>query len=88
MNNICHDECLHGYAIKYGLDEQVSVATALISMYAKLGDIDSNCNQVHSSRKLFDRMANKNTISWHTMISGCVYEGKMEKAIGLLWKMK
>lgn len=52
------------------------VWNALVDMYAK-------CGQVEQARWLFDRMVNKNVVSWNLMISGYLKHGKPDECIGL-----
>lgn len=53
----------HDYIIRSGFESDVSVATALIDMYAK-------CGSIQIARKLFDRMPKRDVVSWSAMISG------------------
>nr|XP_043620157.1 pentatricopeptide repeat-containing protein At2g33760-like [Erigeron canadensis] len=55
----------------------VILGTAMIDMYAKCGSIDS-------ARKIFDRMREKNVITWSTMIAAYGYHGHGQKALELL----
>ncbi|KAL9243170.1 hypothetical protein vseg_017091 [Gypsophila vaccaria] len=48
--------------------------TSLLGGYAKCGDIDKACN-------LFDRMTDRNDVSWGVMISGFVDNGKYIEAL-------
>ncbi|XP_057837437.2 pentatricopeptide repeat-containing protein At2g13600 isoform X2 [Cryptomeria japonica] len=57
-----------------GISSNVVVATALVDMYAKCGSIDK-------ARELFDKMAQKDVISWNAMIVGYVQNGFVEKAL-------
>ncbi|KAK6258520.1 Pentatricopeptide repeat - like 10 [Theobroma cacao] len=66
--NIWYGGSLHGCGIKHGLGNQVSVLTALVSMYAKLGEINL-------AEFLFNQMPNKKLLSWNVMISGYVNNG-------------
>lgn len=63
--NIWYCVSIHGCVVKYGLGNQASVLTALMSMYAKLGDLSS-------AEFLFNQMPNKTLLSWNVMISGYV----------------
>ncbi|KAK9194125.1 hypothetical protein WN944_004827 [Citrus x changshan-huyou] len=59
---------------KFLLD--VILGTAVIDMYAKCGSIDS-------AREIFDRMRQKNVISWSAMIAAYGYHGQGKKALDL-----
>ncbi|KAL6337250.1 hypothetical protein AAG906_036564 [Vitis piasezkii] len=59
---------------KFQLD--VILGTAMIDMYAK-------CGCVESAREIFDRMEEKNVISWSAMIAAYGYHGQGRKALDL-----
>jgi pentatricopeptide repeat protein len=71
---------VHDYvcARRYSLD--VELGTAMIDMYAKCGSIDS-------SREIFDRMEQKNVISWSAMIGAYGYHGQGREALELFHMM-
>ncbi|XP_008230940.1 PREDICTED: pentatricopeptide repeat-containing protein At2g13600-like [Prunus mume] len=71
---------LHGKAIKHGTQYDVFVGTALVDMYAKSGDIES-------SKKVFDRMPEKNEVSWTVMIQGLAENGFAEESLLLFEEM-
>lgn len=48
----------------------------------------SDCGRLYYSFKLFCRMAVKNTVSWNTLISGCVSNGEVEVASIVLHEMQ
>ncbi|XP_057837814.1 pentatricopeptide repeat-containing protein At3g24000, mitochondrial-like [Cryptomeria japonica] len=64
-----------------GILSDVVVATALVDMYAKCGSIDR-------ARELFDRMPQRNVVSWNAMIAGYVQNGLVEKALETFKKMQ
>ncbi|XP_074308774.1 pentatricopeptide repeat-containing protein At3g16610-like [Silene latifolia] len=80
MHNLAHGESLHGCVIKYGLLNQVSVAPALISMYAKLGEIDS-------ATYLFNQMSTKNLLAWNSIISVYVNQGLLHTSLEAVREM-
>jgi pentatricopeptide repeat protein len=59
---------LQGYTIKVGFQFDIFVGSALISMYAKCGCIDS-------SRKMFDETPGRDVVSWNAMIAGYAQHG-------------
>lgn len=63
-----HCQSLHAYVIKFGLEDQRSVATALLSVYAKHGNINS-------AEFLFNCMLQRNLMSWNSMVSAYVGNG-------------
>ncbi|KAB2610209.1 pentatricopeptide repeat-containing protein [Pyrus ussuriensis x Pyrus communis] len=72
---------LHGKAVKHGVQYDVFVGTALAGMYAKSGDIES-------SKTVFDRMPEKNEISWTVMIQGLAENGFAAESLFLFEEMK
>lgn len=72
---------LHGKIIKLGFPYDVFLGTALTDMYAKSGDIES-------SRRVFDRMPDKNEISWTVMIRGLAESGYAKESINLFEEME
>lgn len=63
---------------KFSLD--VILGTAMIDMYAK-------CGSVESAREVFDRMREKNVISWSAMIAAYGYHGQGKAALDLFHMM-
>ncbi|KAH9304428.1 hypothetical protein KI387_008832 [Taxus chinensis] len=72
---------IHDYVTRNGLDSQVSVENALIDMYAK-------CGVVELARQVFDKMSERNIISWNSMIAGCTQAGYSDKAIEMFSHMQ
>lgn len=71
---------IHGLVIKQSFDLDVLVATSLIDMYAKNGNIDD-------ARRVFDGMTAKNVVSWNTMVVGFGQNGDGREAVKLLRDM-
>ncbi|GAB4842036.1 Pentatricopeptide repeat-containing protein At1g15510, chloroplastic [Ancistrocladus abbreviatus] len=72
---------IHVHVIRYGLESDVDVINALITMYMKCGDI-------LSARLLFDRMQRRDTISWNAMISGYIENGVCLEGLRLFFMMR
>lgn len=72
---------IHGRILVSNLCGNVFILNSLTDMYAKCGDINR-------ARWLFDRIGNKNVISWNSMISGYVKNRDPEKCIELFCEMK
>ncbi|KAF5458984.1 hypothetical protein F2P56_022976 [Juglans regia] len=72
---------IHGRVLVANLSGNVFIWNALTDMYAKCSDIDR-------ARWLFDRMLNKNVVSWNSIISGYVKNRHPEKCIELFCEMK
>ncbi|KAG4907872.1 hypothetical protein JHK86_056356 [Glycine max] len=74
---------IHGVAVKCGFGEFVFVCNALIAMYGKCGDLGG-------ARVLFDgiMMEKEDTVSWNSIISAHVTEGKCLEALSLFRRMQ
>lgn len=59
---------MHSRILKCGLDCELFVGNALISMY-------SRCCCLVEARRVFDEMPNKDSVSWNAMLSGYAQEG-------------
>ncbi|MED6209712.1 hypothetical protein PIB30_057368 [Stylosanthes scabra] len=71
---------VHCFVIRGGLDRDVFVMNALIMCY-------SRCSQVVIARKLFDRMPERDTVSWNSMIAGYSQGGFYEECKRLYLEM-
>ncbi|XVE96401.1 hypothetical protein REPUB_Repub02eG0218500 [Reevesia pubescens] len=67
---------VHDYICTMNLNLNVILGTAMIDMYAKCGSVDL-------AREIFDRMPEKNVISWSAMIAAYGYHGQGRKALDL-----
>lgn len=63
-----------------GLKSDVVVGNALIDLFAK-------CGNLNDARKVFDKMSQKDVISWSTLISGYTQQGFNKEALELYWQM-
>ncbi|WCJ40273.1 Pentatricopeptide repeat (PPR) superfamily protein [Euphorbia peplus] len=61
--------------------DKLAVETAVIDLYVK-------CGSLTYARKVFDRMQDRNVISWSTMISGYGIHGHGREALNLFNQMK
>ncbi|KAK3002260.1 hypothetical protein RJ639_020898 [Escallonia herrerae] len=73
----------HAVAVKMDICSDVFVGSSLMNMYCKSGFVSD-------ARKVFDRMPNKNSFAWATMISGYALQRLAGEAIALfkliLWE--
>lgn len=56
------------------------VGTALIDMYAK-------CESIEDTRQVFDKISERNVVSWNTMIAGYAQNGHPEETLELVRQM-
>ncbi|KAM3307881.1 pentatricopeptide repeat-containing protein [Capsicum chacoense] len=81
MASLNHGKQIHSAAIKAGEALSVSVSNALITMYAKAGDI--SC-----ARRVFDMIhLNRDTVSWTSMILALAQHGLGNEALQLYENM-
>lgn len=72
---------VHQYVRKEKLDRSSIVRTALVDMFAKCGDIDR-------AKGIFDRIQDRNVISWNAMIHGFAVNGASKKALEVFLDMQ
>ncbi|KAH9288069.1 hypothetical protein KI387_032186, partial [Taxus chinensis] len=59
---------IHRSIMERGFLSDVVIASALVDMYAK-------CGSIHKARELFDKMPQRNAVSWSAMIAGYIQNG-------------
>ncbi|KAK3224780.1 hypothetical protein Dsin_004642 [Dipteronia sinensis] len=64
---------IHAQVDKYGFCGCVYVQTALVDLYSKLGDMNT-------AQKVFDKMVEKNVVSWNSILSGHLKSGNIIEA--------
>jgi len=69
-----------GFQFKTGLDSDVFVGNSLVDMYAKCGNIDD-------ARLAFDKIVERDGVSWNAMIVGYAQNGHGNKALELFQQM-
>jgi pentatricopeptide repeat protein len=72
---------LHAHITKTGFELDVSIGNALITMYAKCGNINYAC-------QVFCRMPQYDTVSWNAMIGGYAQHGCGKEALQLFEQMQ
>lgn len=71
---------LHVPIIQLKLDSSTHIGNSLVDMYAKSGSIDS-------ARQVFDKMPQRDVISYNTIISSCVHNGLYDEAMHVFQQM-
>eukprot|EP01018_Ginkgo_biloba_P024476 Gb_03693 [translate_table: standard] len=72
---------LHAHIMKSGFESDVIVGSILVDMYAKW-------MSVHEARKMFDRVLQRDVVSWTTMIAGYAQAGQAKEALKLYLQMQ
>lgn len=75
-----HGKQIHAYIIRTELEPKVSVENALVSLYAKCGRIDN-------AHTIFEKMSERDVVSWNAIVTGYVNQGSLEDARQLFDKM-
>eukprot|EP01018_Ginkgo_biloba_P039144 Gb_08834 [translate_table: standard] len=71
---------IHNDTIRAGFESDMYVDTSLVDMYSK-------CGRVEIARNLFDKMSQRNAVSWGAMITGYVQNGYAGEALTLFNEM-
>ncbi|CAN6484713.1 unnamed protein product [Victoria cruziana] len=71
----------YGYVVKNVVNMDVPVCNSSVDMYCK-------CGRLSTARQLFDRMPEKNVVSWTTLINGYAENGLFESALRLFRDME
>lgn len=73
-------EQLHSYIVKYHIDFDTSIGNSLCSLYSKLGHLDS-------AVKAFEKIREKDVISWTAVISACGNNSEAARGLGFFIDM-
>lgn len=71
---------IHVLLVKCGFHSNVFVGTTLVDMYAK-------CGRLEDASHVFDKMPERNVVSWSTIIGGFVHNGEAEEAVKYFSRM-
>lgn len=72
---------VHFQIVKSGYGADIGVATALVSMYAR-------CGNLVEARKAFDNVLQQDIVLWTAMISGYAQQGLGTEALKLFWQVE
>ncbi|KAL1545053.1 Pentatricopeptide repeat-containing protein crr2, chloroplastic [Salvia divinorum] len=71
---------IHGYIVRKGLDSILPVVNALVTMYARCGDLELGEN-------VFNQMDKRDVVTWNSMISSYAIHGLGSKALAKFQEM-
>ena len=71
---------IHNKIVKFGVQCSIFVANCLIDMYGKCGDVED-------AILVFNKMKDKDTISWNSVIAACARNRLLVQAFGFLHHM-
>lgn len=73
--------CIHALAVVSDLGGDLLLCTAILTMYSKLGNLET-------ARKVFDKIPKKDSVVWNTLISGYSRDSaRPEEALALTVRM-
>nr|CAB3447861.1 unnamed protein product [Digitaria exilis] len=81
LGDIYSGRAFHCYLIRRALDTDVIRGTALVDMYGK-------CGNMELARLVFDRMDERNYVSWDALLSGYVENGLVDSALDTFRQME
>ncbi|XP_072982217.1 pentatricopeptide repeat-containing protein At2g27610 [Typha latifolia] len=76
-----HGRRVHSQLIKFGYKSTVFVCNSLINMYSK-------CGLLEESWVVFEKMEDRDAVSWNAMMSGLVLNGHDQEALEHFYRMK
>ncbi|WJZ88966.1 hypothetical protein VitviT2T_008219 [Vitis vinifera] len=71
---------MHGYILRRGLDSILPVVSALVTVYARCGNLELG-------HRVFERMEKRDVVSWNSLISSYGIHGFGRKAIQIFKEM-
>ncbi|KAJ8765554.1 hypothetical protein K2173_014676 [Erythroxylum novogranatense] len=81
ISALIHGKQVHGYILRFGFTSEGSLGNALITMYSKCGHLDW-------SLRVFNKMNERDVITWNAMISAYAQHGQGKEAVHCLKTMQ
>ncbi|XP_042486820.1 pentatricopeptide repeat-containing protein At1g06140, mitochondrial-like [Macadamia integrifolia] len=81
LTDIRKGSCIHGYILRHGLEQNIETTNQILYMYGKCGRIDT-------ARQVFNRMKDRDLVSWTSLMMSCVHHGHAGEAISILRLMQ
>lgn len=81
MKNLVLGREVHALVEEKGWGNTVRVNNALVDMYAK-------CGKMYEAQAVFNKMGERDVITWTTMISGYISNDNAKSAMALCWPMQ
>ncbi|GAB4834118.1 hypothetical protein Ancab_032380 [Ancistrocladus abbreviatus] len=80
LSEIGLGETIHGFAVKMDLVSDVYVGNSLVTMYGK-------CGFVEEAVKVFEKLPERNLVSWNSMIRGYSENGFYQESVDVFMQM-
>jgi pentatricopeptide repeat protein len=80
LSSLQEGKMIHQHIIRIGCESDVFVGAAVVNMYAK-------CFVLEDARKMFDKMSQRDVVSWNAMVSGYAQNGNVNEALALFDQM-
>ncbi|XP_059075771.1 pentatricopeptide repeat-containing protein At2g13600-like [Cryptomeria japonica] len=75
-----HGRQIHSHAIKFGFQGEFFTASSVVDMYSK-------CKRTGDARQMFEKMPERNLVSWNAMIPGYSQNGCSGETVKLFREM-
>ncbi|KAL3628976.1 hypothetical protein CASFOL_028022 [Castilleja foliolosa] len=80
LHDLFHGRILHGYVEKLGLRSNLVLLNVIVHLYA-------SCGKISDALLLFDKMPQRDVVTWNTMITQLVKSGDTDSAYKLFVEM-
>ncbi|GLJ05083.1 hypothetical protein SUGI_0010620 [Cryptomeria japonica] len=80
LRALCQGKQVHRDIIRRGFHSDVFVGSALIDMYSK-------CGSIEDAHHVFNKMPQRNVVTWNAIIAGFAKNGQVEEALKLFHEM-
>ncbi|KAL2898677.1 hypothetical protein RDABS01_040459 [Bienertia sinuspersici] len=80
LEDLAFGRKVHGVVEVKGLQDDAFVCNALIDMYARCGSMDD-------AKQVFDKIKERDVVTWTTLIKGYMLHGNARLALDLCWPM-
>ncbi|GJM86584.1 hypothetical protein PR202_ga02455 [Eleusine coracana subsp. coracana] len=80
LGDVRNGKACHAFVLRSGLEYKLALANAVLGFYTKVGS-------VQAARRLFERMANRDVITWSCMVKGYVQSGEALNALRVYKEM-